>query len=143
MSSCVHARRLRAGGWADLSLAQTACQQAASCSSPWALQVEVVRRQSSEGPACQPSACCIGSSRGCTVCLAAQALSLQGMTAQEASSPSEGATVITPLPLPVMLAQGKLPATPTLPDLHVKVQPVRGTFNPSGKVAITGEQAGR
>ncbi len=35
--------------------------------------------------------------------------------------------MISPLPLPVTLALGKLPATPMLPDLRMKGQLVRGT----------------
>ena len=36
--------------------------------------------------------------------------------------------MISPLPLPVTVALGKLPATPTLPDLCMKGQPVSDTF---------------
>ena len=35
---------------------------------------------------------------------------------------------MSPLPLPVTLALGQLPATPTPPDLRVKGQPVRNAF---------------
>ena len=39
---------------------------------------------------------------------------------------------MSPLPPPVMLALGKLPATPMLPDLRMKGQPVRGTCISNG-----------